>query len=102
MITGSANFSEPSTDTNDENMLIIPNDTEVADVYLTEFMRLFNHYYFRYIVDLQEEQKKSKLNIVISKAAYLVPDNSWTGPYYSENTIKKKKRLLFSAKYFKK
>ena len=101
VITGSANFSEPSTDTNDENMLIIPNDTEVADVYLTEFMRLFNHYYFRYITYLQEEQKKSKLNIVISKAAYLVPDNSWTSPYYSENTIKKKKRLLFSAKYFK-
>ena len=31
---GSANFSEPSTKENDENMLVIRGDTRVADVYL--------------------------------------------------------------------
>ncbi len=47
VVTGSANFSEPSTTANDENMLIIRGDRRVADIYFTEFNRLWNHYYFR-------------------------------------------------------
>lgn len=47
VITGSANFSNKSTRDNDENMLLIGGDTRVADLYLTEFMRLFNHFQFR-------------------------------------------------------
>jgi phosphatidylserine/phosphatidylglycerophosphate/cardiolipin synthase-like enzyme len=47
VVTGSANFSEASTTGNDENMLIIRGDRRVADIYFTEFNRLFNHYYFR-------------------------------------------------------
>lgn len=47
VIVGSANFSAASTDTNDENMLVIRGNTAVADVYLGEFMRLFSHYAFR-------------------------------------------------------
>ena len=47
VVTGSANFSDASTKGNDENMLIIRGDQRVADIYFTEFNRLFNHYYFR-------------------------------------------------------
>jgi phosphatidylserine/phosphatidylglycerophosphate/cardiolipin synthase-like enzyme len=47
VVTGSANFSDASTTGNDENMLIIRGDPRVADIYFTEFNRLFNHYYFR-------------------------------------------------------
>jgi PLD-like domain len=47
VVTGSANFSEASTDTNNENMLVIRGDTRVADIYLGEFMRLWTHYAFR-------------------------------------------------------
>ncbi|MFL5909561.1 MAG: phospholipase D-like domain-containing protein [Gaiellaceae bacterium] len=47
VVTGSANFSEASTDTNDENMLVIRGDTRVADIYLGEFMRVWSHYAFR-------------------------------------------------------
>ena len=42
VVTGSANFSEASTNDNDENMLIIRGDERVADIYFTEFNRLFN------------------------------------------------------------
>lgn len=49
VVTGSANFSEASTKNNDENMLIIRGNRRVADIYFTEFNRLFNHYYFRAI-----------------------------------------------------
>ena len=47
VVTGSANFSKASTDTNDENMLVIRGDTRIADIYLGEFMRCFAHHAFR-------------------------------------------------------
>ncbi len=47
VVTGSANFSQPSTNDNDENMLLIRGDQRAADIYFTEFNRLFFHYYFR-------------------------------------------------------
>ncbi len=47
VVTGSANFSEASTVANDENMLVIRGDRRVADIYLGEYMRLWNHYAFR-------------------------------------------------------
>jgi phosphatidylserine/phosphatidylglycerophosphate/cardiolipin synthase-like enzyme len=47
VIAGSANFSEASTDQNDENMLIIKGNRRVADIYLGEFMRLYSHHAFR-------------------------------------------------------
>jgi phosphatidylserine/phosphatidylglycerophosphate/cardiolipin synthase-like enzyme len=47
VVTGSANFSKASTTDNDENMLLIRGNKRVADIYFTEFNRLFNHYYFR-------------------------------------------------------
>ena len=47
VITGSANWSLPSTNENDENMLVINGDQRVAHIYFTEFMRLFAHHRFR-------------------------------------------------------
>jgi phosphatidylserine/phosphatidylglycerophosphate/cardiolipin synthase-like enzyme len=51
VVTGSANFSEDSVNNNDENMLVIHGNTRVADIYFTEFNRLFNHYYFRSVTE---------------------------------------------------
>jgi phosphatidylserine/phosphatidylglycerophosphate/cardiolipin synthase-like enzyme len=47
IVSGSANFSEASTLDNDENMLIVSSDARVADIYLGEFMRMYNHFAFR-------------------------------------------------------
>jgi phosphatidylserine/phosphatidylglycerophosphate/cardiolipin synthase-like enzyme len=51
VVSGSANFSDASTEQNDENMIIVRGDKRVADIYFTEFNRLFTHYYFRYIAN---------------------------------------------------
>merc|ERR1719204_661008 len=54
VITGSANFS-PSSDTgNDENMVVIRGNQDVAQTYFTEFMRFFNHFEFRDIANMGE------------------------------------------------
>jgi phosphatidylserine/phosphatidylglycerophosphate/cardiolipin synthase-like enzyme len=61
VVTGSANFSKASTNDNDENMIIIRGDKRVADIYFTEFNRLFNHYYFRSVAESLKKQGQ-KLN----------------------------------------
>jgi phosphatidylserine/phosphatidylglycerophosphate/cardiolipin synthase-like enzyme len=47
VIGGSANFSDASTNKNDENMILVRGNTRVADIYVGEFMRLFSHFSFR-------------------------------------------------------
>ena len=59
VVTGTANFSGPSQYNNDENMLAIPADVRVADIYFGEFMRVFDHLYARYIVGILREKGKS-------------------------------------------
>jgi phosphatidylserine/phosphatidylglycerophosphate/cardiolipin synthase-like enzyme len=46
-VSGSANWSLPSTNGNDENMVVTRGDKRVADIYFTEFMRIFAHHRFR-------------------------------------------------------
>ena len=43
VVTGSANFSVTSTKNNDENMVIVRGNQRVADIYLSEYMKLFSH-----------------------------------------------------------
>jgi phosphatidylserine/phosphatidylglycerophosphate/cardiolipin synthase-like enzyme len=76
VITGSANFSEPSTNENNENMLVIVDDQRVADIYLGEFMRLYSHYAFREAVKFAQENNEEW------NPKNLVPDPSWQDPYY--------------------
>ena len=93
VITGSANFSDASTKNNDENMIIIRGDKRVADIYLGEFMRLWQHYRFRYIVNElagQNGDKKYEPN-------YLDPTPAWVQPYYKVGAVKFLKRKAFSG-----
>src|SRR5262249_37932828 len=62
VVSGSANFSAASTTSNDENMLIIEGDTRVADIYLGEFMRLYNHFAFRDWLSHQTNPDEAKVS----------------------------------------
>lgn len=94
VITGSANFSDNSTTANDENTLVIQGNKRVADIYLGEFFRIFNHFYFRYIVKKQKKPVGTKEK----DSSYLKPDDSWTKKYYIPGSIKEKQRIAFSRK----
>lgn len=91
VISGSANFSDASTKNNDENMLIIRGNSQAADIYLGEFMRLFSHYYFRRHQERQQAQPDSETY----QSIYLEPDDSWTKAYYQSGSTREKERLLF-------
>ena len=91
LITGSANFSKNSTINNDENMMIIHGNTRVVDLYLGEFMRLFDHFKIRGTkVGASAKKRTGK-----AMSAYLVPNDSWLAPYYTKDDPKQKERYLF-------
>ena len=100
VISGSANFSEASTDANDENMLVIRGDKAVADVYLGEFMRTFTAYHFRGKVGVTGGTMAPNPAAPAPdppKKLYLDPTDGWTARYYTDGDPKQKERLLFRA-----
>jgi phosphatidylserine/phosphatidylglycerophosphate/cardiolipin synthase-like enzyme len=92
VVTGSANFSEPSTTANNENMLIIRGDRRVADIYLGEFMRLYSHYAFREAVKIARENHETDWH-----PQHLIPDPSWQDEYYAPGGQRFLRRRYFAG-----
>jgi phosphatidylserine/phosphatidylglycerophosphate/cardiolipin synthase-like enzyme len=90
IITGSANFSDASTLDNDENMLVIRGNKRVADIYVGEYMRLWNHYAFREWASSQSAQPQD------AKFKYLDTTNKWWREYFG-NTARSSQRAYFSG-----
>jgi phosphatidylserine/phosphatidylglycerophosphate/cardiolipin synthase-like enzyme len=91
VITGSANFSDASVNTNHENMLVIRGDTRVADIYLGEFMRQFSSYAFR---DAAAAKGADAANF---KPQDLLTDNSWIKRYDVAGSSGALRRAYFSG-----
>lgn len=87
IITGSANFSIASVEQNDENMIVIQGDTAVADVYFTEFVRLFDHFYSR---NKHNESKSPR------SWGDVADDDSWLKPYFDTSNQLFRERMLLS------
>ena len=92
IFTGSANFSPNSLTSNDENMLLIRGDTHVADVYVTEFFRLLNHFYFRQVANRKAEDGTSNPAI-----RYLDPTDNWVRGHFRAENYRSKRRELFGV-----
>ena len=88
LVTGSANFSNNSTEINDSNTLIIRGHTSVADIYATEFMRMFEHYHFR-SKEVKAQDKSQTLG--------LVEDDSWADEYYVKHSTEERDRRMFAG-----
>lgn len=114
VVTGSANFSAASTNENDENMLVICGNTRVADVYLTEFMRLFNHFEFRERVQADQaggrgpelaggrssaaamgEATMASGEPTTQRRFHLDPEPGWALEHYTPSWQRTKERELF-------
>ena len=94
VITGSANFSEASIQTNEENMLLIRGDTAVADIYLSEFMRAFTHYAFREAVFNHHQQNGTDRDWEPQR---LKSTDRWLDDYFQPGSPRSIKRRLFSG-----
>jgi phosphatidylserine/phosphatidylglycerophosphate/cardiolipin synthase-like enzyme len=89
--SGSANFSSGSLLQNDENMLLVRGNTRIADIYMTEFDRIFRHFYFRDIANQLAAAKTSD----DAKAIFLDETDEWSANYFRPRTLKNNRRLMF-------
>lgn len=89
--SGSANFSPDSLLQNDENMVLIRGNTRVADIYMTEFDRVFRHFYFRDVANELADKGDD------AKAIFLDESESaaWTDSYFEPGHIKRNRRVMF-------
>lgn len=91
--TGSANFSKNSLVANDENMVLIRGETRVSDIYLTEFDRLFRHFFFRDVANETAGKGEAKAE----KGAFLEekPGVDWTERHFNPKSSKCWRREMF-------
>jgi hypothetical protein len=73
--SGSANLSKNSTNHNDENLLEITDCPRLAQIYLAEFMRLFEHYRARQAFDERSSGASDTFK--------LTSDSSWSKDWYA-------------------
>ena len=99
IITGSANYSDNSTTDNEENSVVIRGDGDggdvarrVADIYLTEYQRIFMHFVFRDVAN-----RDPAIAATAPRTARLVEDDTWSGPYYEPNSWRARQRQTFAG-----
>ncbi|WPU94706.1 phospholipase D-like domain-containing protein [Mucilaginibacter sabulilitoris] len=87
IIVGSANFSDPSVTSNDENTVVIKGGYEmrrICDIYFTEFYRIFHHFFVR--VATQEINKDLDLTAGnVNNPLHLKTDNSWVAQFRQDH-----------------
>lgn len=83
LISGSANYSHNSSQENDENTIVVRGDTRVADIYLAELFRLFDHYRFRYNWSHPPAAGQEGAGTE-TRRAVLDDTPAWTGRYYGD------------------
>jgi phosphatidylserine/phosphatidylglycerophosphate/cardiolipin synthase-like enzyme len=97
-LTGSANYSDNSTTDNEENTVIVRSDgtdagaaaaRRVADIYLTEYQRLFMHFVFRDWAAKDGETGTS--------GGFLTESDTWTKRYYEPGSWRARQRTTFAA-----
>jgi phosphatidylserine/phosphatidylglycerophosphate/cardiolipin synthase-like enzyme len=94
-VTGSANFSENSLTANDENMMLLRGSTRVADIYMTEFDRLFRHFYFRDVANEVAMKRKESGKQADPERVFLEESDVWTKQYFFPGGFKNRRREMF-------
>lgn len=90
VLTGSANFSNNSIRNNDENSILIKGNARVADIYLSEFDRLFTHFWPRYLAEINKGKKSKK-----GFGKPLDESGTWHREYFDPTRYVTKRKKLF-------
>jgi len=96
VISGSHNVSAAASGQNDENFLIVRGDTDVADCYGVEAMRLYDHYRYRWALDPDADPRPDD-PCAPRPANTLCPDGRWTTNYFKPGTLEAADRERFGS-----
>lgn len=88
VISGSHNLSVPASGKNDENFLVISGNTDLADSYGVEVMRIYDHYRARWVAAQMAAGK-------FAGGGQLAPDDWWTNRYFQKDSLHFRDRLRF-------
>lgn len=95
VVTGSANWSLPSINANDENLVVIKGSKRVADIYFGEFMRIFAHYRFREAIAIHLA-KDGKLDDWTPQDLFDKPAK-WVPQHYKKGSEYALRRVYFAG-----
>ena len=84
----SSNSYGTSTTDNDENMIAIRGNYRAADIYFTEFNRLFNHCYFRSVTEALQDHHDDTASLFLDET------DSWQQKY-APGKLKRKRIDIF-------
>jgi hypothetical protein len=97
VISGSHNLSKSASSGNDENFLIVRGNTDVADCYGVELMRLYEHYRFRWHSKHKDDAAGRRPKDPCPRpAGTLCPDDRWTTPYFDDGSLEAMDRVRFA------
>ena len=92
LCSGSANFSPNSILLNDENVLLFRGNQRVTDIFLTEFDRIFRHFYIRKTIN----ENAGELDLE-NKVAFLDETSAWTDKHFLPGSFSSRRREMFFA-----
>jgi phosphatidylserine/phosphatidylglycerophosphate/cardiolipin synthase-like enzyme len=93
VVTGSHNLGYKASVTNDENMLIIRGNRELAMAYAAHIMDVYDHYRFRWNVQAAKSSKKPKKKIWDR----LEEDDSWQDRYFINGRPANREMVFWTA-----
>lgn len=99
IFTGSANMSNNSAFNNDENIMQITGSVRLAEIYLAEFMRLFEHYRARFSFNQRigaTDAGKRTHRGAKSETFTLTKDATWDRDWYKEGSSKSNSRIALA------
>jgi hypothetical protein len=73
-------------------MLLIRGDQRVAEIYLTEFFRLLNHFYFRQVAN-----ERSKSGEADPDVRFIESTDAWVRGHFQPDFYRSKRRVLFGV-----
>jgi hypothetical protein len=76
---------------------VIRGDTPVADIYATEFMRMFEHYHFRASEAAAQDAAKKAGKSTDLAPLNLKESDAWTAPYYVAGSLEEQDRKTFAG-----
>lgn len=97
VISGSHNLSAAASGQNDENYLVIRGETDVADCYGVEALRLYDHYRYRWAFDQDNTHPRPDDPCAGRPPNTLCPDERWTTNYFKDGSLEAADRERFGV-----